>query len=196
MENSFIKPEQGKRLKECIKYRNKTQKWLSEAAHISQPTISDIINGKVRLTEQNVLLFSKVLDVRPEYLLLESDYMTEQDRISAICGNDIEINETCFSLIEALGYKIIDLEESSTGTYTSIHRDYKKVNILVDDTSDRILDRVKNTPPVRVYILKNPSGRKSYIEQEELLRIIKNISEYAKFQCETFFNKFNSSFMK
>ena len=80
MKKPIIKPEQGKRLKAALKYRNKSQKWLSDNAHISQPTISDIINGKVRLTEQNALLFSRVLDISLKYLLLESDYITSEEK--------------------------------------------------------------------------------------------------------------------
>lgn len=193
---AIIKPEQGKRLKNCLKRMGKTGIWLAENAFLSQQYISRIINGKAPLSAENVDRFSKLLNVRPEYLLLESDYMTEEDRITAICGNNIEIETACINLIELLGYKIIDTEKNSDGNYVSIHRDYKKINVLMDDTPERILHKVDNTPPIRVYIFKNPLGQKKYIEQDKLYQIIKSISDYANLQCETIFKEFNNHFLK
>lgn len=121
MEKPIVKPEQGRRLKECIRYRNRTQKWLAEKSHISQQTISSIINGNARLTEQNALLFSKALDIRLEYLLLESDYITSEKK--AFERHDLisERKNLYLQILQLHGYELIttvsELEKVSTDPY-------------------------------------------------------------------------------
>ena len=196
MKKQIIKPEQGKRLKKCIEYANMTQLSLADEAHISQQHLSNIINGKAALTPDNAMIFSKILKVRLKYLLLESDYMTENERISAICNGTTLKNTSCYDLIESVGYKIIDMKENADGSRESMHRNYKQIIINSDDTPEQILERASFTPPTRVVILQKPSGERVSIEQEELLQIINNIADYAKFQCETLFHRFDPHFKK
>ena len=196
MKKQIIKPEQGKRLKMCLKYANKTQKWLSEKSYLTEPYISDIIRGKAPLTPENALTFSKLLKVRLKYLLLESDFMTEEDRVSAICKGYTNRDIACYDLIESLGYKIIGMKENPDGSQESMHRDYKKLIINTDDTPEQILERANNTYPVRIFILESPTGKQVYIEQDELSTIIKNIYDYAKFLCDKPFHRFDNHFLK
>lgn len=121
MKKPIIKPEQGKRLKAALKYRNKSQKWLSDNAHISQPTISDIINGKVRLTEQNALLFSRVLDISLKYLLLESDYITSEEKAADRWQSYSKREQLYLQILELHGYELIttvsELEEKVSDSF-------------------------------------------------------------------------------
>ena len=196
MKKQIIKPEQGERLKKCIKHANMTQLSLADKAHITQQHLSNIINGKAALTPDNAMIFAKILKVRLKYLLLESDYMTEDERISAICSGKTLKTTSCYDLIESVGYKIIDMKENPDGSQESMHRGYKKIVINLDDTPEQILERASLANPVRVIVLQKPSGERVSIEQEELLQIINNIADYAKFQCETLFHRFDPHFMK
>ncbi|MCC8127128.1 MAG: helix-turn-helix domain-containing protein [Clostridiales bacterium] len=184
MRNSIIKPEQGKRLKSCLTRKNKTQKWLSEATYISQQTISKIINGESRLTNENALLFSRALNVRLDYLLLEDDYMTDVDRFKAIAQSRNEKDIACYALIDALGYKIIDMKMNPDGSKSSMHKPLKQVRINKDDTDEQILEKVHDAPFVRYYIIENPEGKRTQVDMEDMLKIQMAIKDYAVFQLE------------
>ncbi len=61
-----IDAERGKRLKTIIEEQKITQKRLAELIHISPETLSNIINGKANLTEDNA---RRIVDLYPEYSL-------------------------------------------------------------------------------------------------------------------------------
>ena len=149
MKKQDIKPEQGECLKRCLERIGKTQAQLSAETYISQQTISKIINGKTALSRDNAVLFSRALNVRLEYLLLESEYMTTEDLIYANGKLLNTIDSACIALIEALGYKItVDKERG----------DYKEISVYPKDTPESISRRIENTFPVSMTILETPSG--------------------------------------
>lgn len=190
MKKQEIKPGQGKRLKDCIKYANTTQEKLAEIVYTTPQTISKIANEHSPLSLDNAVRISRALKVRLEYLLLEDDYMTEDERINKICLSRTQQTNSCYSLVEALGYTIIGTEAKSDGSYGSIHRPFKRITVNEGDTAEQILENAEYAMPVRVFKLKAPDGRISDIEQEELRKMIKDIEDYAKFKCEQPFNRF------
>jgi len=109
---SDIKDEQGKRLKAALQHAKMTQAELSEKCYISQQSISKIVNNKAPLTIENAHSFSQVLGVRYQYLLSMDGFMTEADRHRTLIDLTVQIKNECFSLVSALGYTIIDMEES------------------------------------------------------------------------------------
>lgn len=194
----------GERLKKLRTQANLTQEKLCEIINNlpenkkerSYHQISQMENGKREISLEYAYLLSKALNVNQEYLLLESNYATDKERISAICHNTTDKLELCTSLIEKMGYKIKTMEEKEDGTTGSMHRDYKKIIILSDDNAEDILRKTKNATPIRYYILQSPSGSKTTMEQDEFYRIVHNILDYAKFQFENQFHKFDNHFMK
>lgn len=158
--------------------------------------ISQMENGKREISLEYAYLLSKALNVSQEYLLLESDYTTEEERISAISRNTMDNLEICTALIENMGYKIITMENKEDKTINSMHRDYKKITILSDDSPEDVLTKIENTPPVRYYILQSPSGSKATIDQDEFYKILHNLLNYTKFEMEKHFQKFSNHFMK
>lgn len=72
-------PNSGERLKQCIMDANMTQAELASASGFTQQYISNIVVGKKPMTVKAASVFSKLLDVRQEYLLLEDDYKTQRE---------------------------------------------------------------------------------------------------------------------
>lgn len=205
MKNDNKMLQAGIRLKTLRKQAHLTQEKLTElienlpenkGKNRARNHISNIENGKESISPEYAHLLSKVLNVRPEFFLLETDYVTAQERISAICHNTIDKLELCTLLIEKMGYKIITMEEKEDGSESSMHRDYKKITILSDDSAEDILRKTENALPIRYYILQSPNGSKTTIEQDEFYRILHNILDYAKFEIEKQFHKFDNHFMK
>jgi len=185
-----IKPGQGKRLKECIKYANTTQEKLAELVFTTPQTISKIANERSPLSLDNAVRISRALKVRLEYLLLEDDYMTEAEKIHEYTTQDIARKNGCHSLIESLGYSVITMRENPDGSSESMHRPFKRLTINDNDTPQQILQRAEMAYPVRIYALKAPDGRSVYIEQDEYMRIIQEIEDYAVMKCEKQFHQF------
>jgi len=72
-----INPICGKRLKEICDEQNISQSMLSEMIHISQQTISKMINGKSSLTDQTArIIVGHFTEYRLEWLLGYDDYKT------------------------------------------------------------------------------------------------------------------------
>ena len=194
----------GERLKKLRIRANLTQEKLCEIINNlpenrkerSYHQISQMENGKREISLEYAYLLSKALNVNQEYFLLESEYATDKERISAICHNTTDNLELCTALIENMGYKIITMEEKEDGTISSMHRDYKKITIISDDSAEDILRKTENALPIRYYILQSPNGSKTTIEQDEFYRILHNILDYAKFEIEKQFHKFDNHFMK
>lgn len=78
-----LNPEQGKRLNECLKKRRLTQKELAEKSGYTPQYISNIIVGKKNMSEDSAKVFSKILNVRKEYLLCDDNFMTTTEFINS-----------------------------------------------------------------------------------------------------------------
>lgn len=193
MKKQEIKPEQGKRLKLCLQYANQTQIQLAEKTFISQQTISKIINGKAPLSLDNAVRFSRALDVRLEYLLLEDDDMTILEKSGKWYTSWFDQRTACLSLISSLGFTVIDMQENADGTKESMHRRFKHVTINEDEHPDRILEIVGNEPPVRIFKIKTPKGGIAIFEQQEFENLLKDIQDYARFQCERPLRRFENA---
>lgn len=193
MKKQEIKPGQGERLKRCLEYAGVSQKSLALETFVSQQTISKIINEKAPLSRDNAVLFSRALNVRLEYLLLEDNYMTENEIISMYYQLVFDRSSKCESIVEALGYKVITMQENADGTSESMHREYKTINILEEDTPETIMDKARSAPNVRVYKVISPDGRIAFIEQSAYNEMIRDIEDYAKFVCEKLFCKLERS---
>lgn len=190
MKKQEIKPGQGKRLKDCIKYANTTQEKLADLIFTTPQTISKIANEKSPLSLDNAVRISRALKVRLEYLLLEDDYMTETEKIHEYTKQDLGRKNSCQSLIESLGYTVITMKENPDGSSESMHRPFKRLTINDNDSSEQIIQRAESSYPVRIFVLKAPDGRSVYVEQEEYMRIIQDIEDYAIMKCEKPFHRF------
>ena len=172
--------EQGNRLKKCLEHADMKQCQLAEKANFTPQYISNIVNGSKRITFQNAVVFADILGVRHQYLLLKDGFMTEAERVSTL---------PCVDFLSALGYHIQDLEPQPDGTYKSMHRPYSKIIINKqidaysrDDTDEEILEKAHAAVPERILVITDPTGKRIQVTQNELLRIARNIQDYARFQ--------------
>ena len=152
--------KRGKRLADSMKYAQMSGVTLAHevnkyyASHsltatksMSQQKISTIVKGRVSLKKDDAELFAKILNVKVEYLLLESDYMTDCEHIQAVAQSNVNEDIACYTFMEALGYKFIDLHTNPDGSEESMHRRFKYLKVNIDDTDEQILDKAHNTPP-------------------------------------------------
>ena len=197
MKNYELDKKRGKRLEKCMKYAQmggtdlakEVNKYyashgLTATKSTSQQKISTIVTGRVSLKKEDAEIFARILNVKVEYLLLESDYMTEHEHIQAVSHSNVKEDIACYAFIEALGYKFIDLKVNPDGSKESMHKRYKYLKINKDDTDEQILDKAHNTPPVRYFIIEDPDGRRAHIETDDLFKMQKAIRDYAVFQLE------------
>lgn len=80
MNDEEIKLEIGKRLKECRIEKGYTQSELAEACPCSVQHISYIENGKRGMSRELAYRLSQILLVEENYLLLESDFKTNDEK--------------------------------------------------------------------------------------------------------------------
>jgi len=198
MKKQEIKAGQGEHLKKSLSYAKMNQKQLADTGFASKQLISNIINERAPLTPDNAYKFARVLGVRPEYLLMESEYMTESERIKSISAYNNKASSLCIELIEALGYRIIDMKTNPDGISESMHRPYSRITInksidaySSDDSDSDILQKAREAIPVRIYVIESPSGKRVDIEMEEFQRIIKSILNFTEFQLDAPFHHFD-----
>lgn len=183
--------EQGKRLERCLERANMKQCVLAEKAYYSSGYISELKRGAKGITSDNADRFAPILGVRREYLLLQDDYMTFEDMISGMIGKREEIDAASFGLLDALGYRFGDVMQQPDGSHKSMHRPYSRITINKqideyshDDTDAEILEKAHDAPPVRYYVVTAPDGERFQVEQEDFMRIIDDISDFARFRIQ------------
>lgn len=191
---------QGTRLQECLNHAGMKQKDLveemkkrhnSETNVISPAFVSDMVRGVKGIPAHHIDDIADILHVRREYLLLRSDYMTEEDRIHDICSKRSASDSICFDLIAALGYQIQEEELQPDGSYASMHRPYCSITINKkiddfsrDDTDAEILEKAHNATPIRIYKITTPDGKRIQVTQSDLRILVKGIKAFVRFQIE------------
>ena len=109
-----IKPQCGKRLKDWLNECNITQEELGNRIHLSQQTISKIVNGKATLTPDVARLISEsVPNADGEFIL--SDYLlnpdfehkTESALLHSRLAREYRCDDLIDQLIQSHGYKLI-----------------------------------------------------------------------------------------
>lgn len=78
-----VKLKIGKRLREARKKRQLSQAELAEKAFVSREMISGYENGKYNLSLDMARNIGRVLGLRPEYLLCEDNFPTENQKRNA-----------------------------------------------------------------------------------------------------------------
>ena len=77
----MIAKERGRRVRQARKAKNLTSDQLSELIHCSRNNLLMIERGERGLTLENADLIAAACDVLPDYLLLQSDYMTAKKKL-------------------------------------------------------------------------------------------------------------------
>jgi len=197
MDKEKLNQRRCERLSQYIYTHNLKSKDIADSANYTPQYISEIKRGKATPTLEAWNRIANALHIKVEYLLCESDFPTEEERIAATHRNRTDRDAAVYSLIESLGYEIISMKTNEDGTKESMHRPFSRITInksidefSFDDSEEKILEKAKNSIPTRIFILKAPSGKQTYIEMDELIQLEKNIRDYAKFQCDLPFHRF------
>ena len=108
-----INPERGKRLKNLCEWEGITQQNLAEKIHISQQTVSQMVQGKSTVTEQTAEEIAAAFPkYRKEWLLGFDDFPTEDSKLSDMARMIDDIYHSVLLLVGAIaeknGYKRID----------------------------------------------------------------------------------------
>ncbi|WP_298030030.1 helix-turn-helix transcriptional regulator [uncultured Dysosmobacter sp.] len=177
-----INPESGKRLKAWLDYVGMSAKTLCAAINYTPQYMSDVINGRKRLTPELAEIISKIPDsyidgntgkkinlgvslldrVLTEYLLLQSEEMTIGHRIHSQTSNRSKREELIIELLEAHGYFIKDVTNETP--------------ILTDD-SGRKYQAV-------TFVLASPfTGSTRYLRSKELNEMISEIDNSIEMHC-------------
>lgn len=139
MKNIELNKKQGNRLKECRTRANLTQQMLSDESNFSKQHISYIECGKRGMSYEAAAIFSKILGVKKEYLLCESDYKNKAEQQK----NSIEWQlDTLFSLDQLL---------SQLGYYIEEHAEYQNLQtgeVIIIDDNHGFPDNAPDTGPI------------------------------------------------
>ncbi len=110
MINEELNKKRGQRLKECRELRKITQNELAMLSHCSPQSISYIENGRRGMSRDLAHIFAKELKIKEEYILLESDFKTDSEKVKHEDDIMNAIDNSAFKYLTSLGYKILLLK--------------------------------------------------------------------------------------
>ncbi len=180
-----INLKQGLRLSKVRKSRNITQERLAELSDYSVQTISGIENGSRRMTLESATIFSKVLNIRKEYLMCEDDFETVSKIFISKYKKDCKLRDAFHTLMTSCGYSF----------NTSVFH-YELDGKIVDDTIlvdlpmaweenyvpyEKIIDECKFTTPNGEIKIKSNSYEKI---QEGIDAIENELLDYLEFKLQ------------
>ena len=118
-----LNPIHGKRLKECLTDANMSQKDLSIKSGYTQQYISNIIVGKKNMSLESARIFSRILNVREEYLLCEDNTKSEKESRNIFIEKSNSLNDLTLKLLHLSGFVPIcdfigNWKELSLSNYT------------------------------------------------------------------------------
>lgn len=216
MIKSELNPECGKRLKQCLEEKAKSQAELATDTGFTQQYISNIVVGKKPMTITSAKLFSKALGVREDYLLCKDDYKTwmDEERLSkqessTKCNYVIDYLKTIgINIIPLIAYPE-EFELSKDDLYTVYLKDNGEAATIVDKNGslyklveapwllDSLYDNFRFAEE-HCYFLGNTtfvaieaSNRKIILSSAEFPAFLKNIDNFVNFGINNFLDNYN-----
>lgn len=114
------------RLKELLKMKNINARHLGELAHISEASMSQYINGKVKPKQDRIYAIAQVMNVNPAWLL-GYDVSPHTTHFQHDENNCCDLYNICHNTeIHEIAEILSALDEVERGTLASIIRKYKK----------------------------------------------------------------------
>lgn len=194
-------------LKTALKIKKFSQKDLAEASGFTPQYVNNILRGKKPMTLSAAKAFSKILDVRTEYLMGKSIY-TSIDFSPDQTDEEIEKEEqeildkkkreysfpgmtsAIENLLESLGYifikNIYELEETKYKICNYLLRDRKNESAETRELLDKLLEDkqyhqvLREIPKKKKY--KLPTGKKIEISGEEYERFIYDVLGFVEYR--------------
>jgi len=183
-----LNSEQGKRLKSCIKEKQLTQTEFANITGYTKQYISNICVGKKNLSLESARTFSKILNVREEYLLCEDDIKTEKE-LEKMWHDKFDLSDNlALHLLELAGYTLIcdfienwkDLDlDNFSYTPHSPHDD------ITNHLPLHLLKKVKYTTEIMA-----PNGKIFYCDTQDLSLLGYELIEYIHFRMKQLESKY------
>lgn len=193
MVNRELNSEQGRRLRECLRDKIMSQKELSEKSGYTPQHINNVIGGTRNMSSQSAEVFANILEVRKEYLLCQDDYktfntITEYVRKSLDTNNDAVI-----ALLNSAGLhitgSIIECESGDTFTTSNIPKIcIPQEDIIGNGEAVEICGELQTPKSMKIYV--EVGEIKKEIPQDFLHYLYEDITDYIKFKCNKFKDKY------
>lgn len=103
-----LERKKGKRLQECRKRKGLTQEELAEKAFFSTNYVSMLERGTKAIDWDKAIMFSKLLDISPSFLMCETDIM-KNERNQTTYGLEDFGEQDCFLIkwLSKMGHEIV-----------------------------------------------------------------------------------------
>lgn len=184
-----LNPEQGKRLRECLKNKRMSQKELSEKSGYTPQHINNIIGGTRNMSQESAEIFANILEVRKEYLLCKDDFKNFNSIAKYVFNQLDNSNEAVVTLLGFAGLHITEsiIECESGDSFTA--QGIPKICISQKDT---LLNGEtweicgESQIPKSMNMCVEISGIKKEIPQEILYSLYMDIIDYIRFKCNQF----------
>lgn len=191
-----LNPEQGNRLRECLKDKRMTQKELSEKSGYTPQHINNIIGGTRNMSQESAEIFANILEVSKEYLLCRNNYKTAKEREDFFLHVSGNYDKMIIDLLLALGINIDKmLIEANKHPKGGVVTD--EIKLLFTD--DDVIKSVKNLPidfkmesmdVNGLWIIASINGEKKIIPRNLIYTLQKDIMDYAEFKYNKFVNEY------
>lgn len=170
----------GERLKQCIIDANMTQAELASASGFTQQYISNIVVGKKPMTVKAASVFSKLLDVRQEYLLSEDDYKTQREFWEKRHSIFEKRNDIAMQLLNLCGYEpVCDFIEN----WEELGLDKQIYGPFLDgDNAGRHVPLELDRQIRQATEIIAPNGKRFYCDAEDIEILSYELIEYIYFR--------------
>lgn len=192
-----LNPEQGIRLRECLKDKRMSQKELSEKSGYTPQHINNVIGGTRNMSQESAEAFGHILGVRKEYLLCWDNHKTTNDREDFFLYTSGNYDKMITDLLLfAYGINIDKMLIESAK--------HPKGGVVTDETKllctdENIIKSVENLPidfkiapneVDKLWLMTSINGDKKIIPRNLIYNLQKDILDYAEFKCKKFVDEY------
>lgn len=184
--NVDLNKNRGNRLKECRKnVLGMTQEKLAELSTYSVQHISMIENGRRGMSAEAAKTFGKILGVRKDYLLCESDAKTDEQLREMRFDAQDELNNTMLSLFNIFDINLYGFFfEDANGKRTDIKDGYP---VFADE--EALLKFGESLTPQKVGGYALIYDKQMEIPIDRIKKLYDDIYEYVEYKTSKFIAK-------
>ena len=193
MANKKLNNEQGNRLRECLNAKGMTQKQLAEKSGYTPQHINNVIGGTRNMSPQSAEVFAEILEIRKEYLLCQDNFKTFNTITEYVCKSLDASNDAIITLLNFAGIHIaggvIECESGDTFTTSNISKIcIPQEDIIGNGEAVEICGELQTPKSMKIYV--EVGEMKKEIPQEILHYLYEDITDYIKFKCNKFKDKY------
>lgn len=186
-----LNPEQGKRLRECLKDKRMSQKELSEKSGYTPQHINNIIGGSRNMSQESAEVFANILDARKEYLLCMDDFKSYDSISQFLCDKINREVAAGKSLMAECGIELMEsviVDENLNIMYISENPSLflEENEVIENATVNNNQPKIENG---HVFIRLKMKEQIQMLPYAIVRNLFDDITDYAEFKCERFIKK-------